>query len=158
MTFPVAGQQSAVTSDPPFLPPSSPPPLAAFLPPVFQIEVTCNPYLDDRSNLWNVETHINSRLPNETISTKAPSFFATLKEVGWQHTTLRYPGYTVCLPSAIPPSRPGATLQDASTARAHLVDSPLTATQTPPSRVWTAASYHVVGEQCPGPEEGRAPL
>ncbi|XP_022092998.1 protein O-mannosyl-transferase 2-like isoform X2 [Acanthaster planci] len=39
-----------------------------------QMEVTCNPDTRDSSRLWNVEDHVNTRLPNISFQVLAPSF------------------------------------------------------------------------------------
>ncbi|XP_072032340.1 protein O-mannosyl-transferase 2-like [Amphiura filiformis] len=45
-----------------------------------QLEVTCNPYKRDKNTLWNVEDHINTRLPNSSFELFKPSFVETLLE------------------------------------------------------------------------------
>ncbi|EGD72520.1 hypothetical protein PTSG_11609 [Salpingoeca rosetta] len=46
-----------------------------------QLEVTCNPNLNDTSNLWNIERHDNPLLPAEDVSTVKPSFWQNLHEL-----------------------------------------------------------------------------
>ncbi|XP_070577332.1 protein O-mannosyl-transferase 2-like [Ptychodera flava] len=45
-----------------------------------QLEVTCNPHIRDKKNLWNVEDHINERLPNSSFEVFAPSFLESFLE------------------------------------------------------------------------------
>ena len=46
-----------------------------------QNEVACNPKLVDSGNLWNIETHINDRLPKTHSEHLAPSFFSSFIEL-----------------------------------------------------------------------------
>eukprot|EP00057_Strongylocentrotus_purpuratus_P031920 XP_786089.3 PREDICTED: protein O-mannosyl-transferase 2 [Strongylocentrotus purpuratus] len=45
-----------------------------------QLEVTCNPYIRDVRTLWNVEDHVNEKLPNMNISLFVPSFLERFLE------------------------------------------------------------------------------
>lgn len=46
-----------------------------------QMEVTCNPYLKETPNsLWNVEDHINPKLPNISLDVLQPTFSEILME------------------------------------------------------------------------------
>ncbi|XP_013867916.1 protein O-mannosyl-transferase 2 [Austrofundulus limnaeus] len=46
-----------------------------------QVEVTCSPYLKETpSSQWNIEDHINPKLPNISLSVLKPSFLETLLE------------------------------------------------------------------------------
>lgn len=46
-----------------------------------QLEVTCNPYLKETPNsLWNVEDHINPKLPNISLDVLQPTFSEILME------------------------------------------------------------------------------
>ncbi|XP_032764100.1 protein O-mannosyl-transferase 2 [Rattus rattus] len=46
-----------------------------------QLEVTCNPYLKETSNsIWNIEEHINPKLPNISLDVLQPSFPEILLE------------------------------------------------------------------------------
>ncbi|XP_077999792.1 LOW QUALITY PROTEIN: protein O-mannosyl-transferase 2-like [Glandiceps talaboti] len=45
-----------------------------------QLEVTCNPHIRDKKNLWNIEDHTNELLPNSSFEVFAPSFVESLME------------------------------------------------------------------------------
>ncbi|KAJ8341545.1 hypothetical protein SKAU_G00338360 [Synaphobranchus kaupii] len=46
-----------------------------------QVEVTCSPYLKDTSNTqWNIEDHINPKLPNISLAVLKPSFLEIIFE------------------------------------------------------------------------------
>ncbi|KAK9410949.1 protein O-mannosyl-transferase 2 [Crotalus adamanteus] len=46
-----------------------------------QVEVTCTPYQKETPNtLWNIEDHVNSRLPNISLDVLKPSFPEILLE------------------------------------------------------------------------------
>ncbi|XP_059818943.1 protein O-mannosyl-transferase 2 isoform X3 [Hypanus sabinus] len=46
-----------------------------------QVEVSCSPYLKETPNsLWNIEDHINAKLPNISLEVLKPSFFEILLE------------------------------------------------------------------------------
>ncbi|XP_006819012.1 protein O-mannosyl-transferase 2-like, partial [Saccoglossus kowalevskii] len=45
-----------------------------------QLEVSCNPYVREKNNLWNIEDHFNEKLPNSSFEVFAPSFLESLRE------------------------------------------------------------------------------
>eukprot|EP00118_Oscarella_pearsei_P008995 m.49212 g.49212 ORF g.49212 m.49212 type:complete len:704 (+) comp33965_c0_seq3:46-2157(+) len=45
-----------------------------------QLEVTCNPVVRDPNNLWNVEGHVNDKLPKGSINFYKPSFMQAVIE------------------------------------------------------------------------------
>jgi dolichyl-phosphate-mannose-protein mannosyltransferase len=45
--------------------------------------VTCNPDLGAADNLWNVEAHVNSNLPKESIDSVQQSFFSSFVELNF---------------------------------------------------------------------------
>eukprot|EP01137_Pigoraptor_chileana_P031262 Opistho-2@18832 len=46
-----------------------------------QLEVSCNPSVSDSDNLWNVEAHINPKLPSGKPVSFRPSFFSSFYEL-----------------------------------------------------------------------------
>ncbi|XP_072164883.1 protein O-mannosyl-transferase 2-like [Diadema setosum] len=50
-----------------------------------QLEVTCNPFVRDKQTVWNVEDHVNKKLPDVSFSVFIPSFLESFLEA---HTVM----------------------------------------------------------------------